>query len=82
MDKTVNINITMPKVQYKLNIAGGRGRDGKSAYAVAVENGYVGTEEEWLDSLKAKVRIGAETPEDLRDNELFFLEVGEELDNG
>lgn len=27
------------------------GADGKSAYEIAVENGYVGTEEEWLDSL-------------------------------
>lgn len=63
MNKTVNINITMPKVQtelivnsgkgeYKLNIAGGRGREGKSAYEVAVAHGFVGTEQEWLDSLK------------------------------
>lgn len=28
------------------------GNDGKSAYELAVENGYTGTEEEWLDSLK------------------------------
>jgi Collagen triple helix repeat (20 copies) len=30
---------------------GGTGTEGKSAYEVAVENGFVGTEEEWLDSL-------------------------------
>lgn len=29
-----------------------RGKDGKSAYEVAVDNGYVGTEEEWLRSLR------------------------------
>lgn len=29
-----------------------RGRPGKSAYEVAVDNGYTGTEEEWLASLK------------------------------
>ena len=30
---------------------GGTGEDGKSAYEIAVENGFVGTEEEWLESL-------------------------------
>ena len=32
---------------------GGAGQDGKSAYEIAVENGFVGTEEEWLASLNA-----------------------------
>lgn len=31
---------------------GGTGADGKSAYEIAVENGFVGTEQEWLESLK------------------------------
>lgn len=31
---------------------GADGNDGKSAYELAVDNGYVGTEEEWLTSLK------------------------------
>ena len=30
------------------------GADGKSAYEIAVDNGYSGTEAEWLDSLKGK----------------------------
>ena len=30
------------------------GLDGKSAYEIAVDHGYVGTEEEWLESLKGK----------------------------
>ena len=29
--------------------------DGKSAYQVALDNGFVGTEEEWLESLKMDV---------------------------
>lgn len=33
---------------------GDKGNDGKSAYAVAVENGFDGTEEEWLKSLKGE----------------------------
>ena len=33
-------------------IPGPAGEDGKSAYEIAVENGFVGTEQEWLDSLQ------------------------------
>lgn len=29
-----------------------KGKDGKSAYEIALENGFVGTETEWLESLK------------------------------
>ena len=29
-----------------------KGEDGKSAYQIAVENGFIGTESEWLESLK------------------------------
>ena len=33
--------------------AGGiQGKDGKSAYQIAVKNGFIGTESEWLESLK------------------------------
>ena len=35
-----------------------KGKDGKSAYQIAVEKGFVGTEEEWLASLQ-----GEEGPE-------------------
>lgn len=47
-------------VSYSLSVAivniggGGSGGDGKSAYEIAVENGFVGTEAEWLASLKGK----------------------------
>lgn len=35
--------------------AGGiKGEDGKSAYQIAVENGFEGTESEWLESLKGQ----------------------------
>lgn len=34
--------------------AGAAGEDGKSAYQSAVENGFIGTEEEWLNSLKGE----------------------------
>lgn len=32
----------------------GEGTAGKSAYEIAVENGFVGTEAEWLESLKGE----------------------------
>jgi hypothetical protein len=38
--------------------SGGTGQDGKSAYEIAVENGFVGTEQDWLDSL-----VGAQGPQ-------------------
>lgn len=31
-----------------------KGADGKSAFEIAVENGFIGTETEWLESLKGK----------------------------
>lgn len=40
---------------------GGTGADGKSAYEIAVENGFEGTEEEWLASLKGEPGIQGAT---------------------
>ena len=37
-----------------------KGEDGKSAYQIAVEHGFVGTEEEWVTSLKGKDGVPAE----------------------
>lgn len=36
-----------------LNFKGERGREGKSAYTIAVEHGFIGTEEEWIASLSS-----------------------------
>lgn len=41
--------------------AGPQGPEGKSAYEVAVDNGFEGTEEEWLESLKGET--GATGPQ-------------------
>lgn len=35
-------------------LQGERGQDGKSAYEIAVKNGYIGNEKEWLYSLKGR----------------------------
>lgn len=57
--------------------AGPQGEPGKSAYEVAVDNGFVGTEEEWLASLVATgegtstallTHIQSETPHPVYDD--------------
>lgn len=35
-------------------VGGGTGRDGLSAYEIAVKNGFEGSEQEWLASLKGE----------------------------
>lgn len=41
-------------IQGEKGETGANGTDGKSAYEIAVENGYTGTKAEWLESLKGK----------------------------
>ena len=55
---------------------GERGQDGKSAYEIAVANGYVGDEEQWLASLKGR---DGERGQDGRDGESAFEAAGGEL---
>lgn len=47
-------------VDGKDGINGIDGKDGKSAYEIAVEHGFQGSEEEWLESLKGKDGVGGE----------------------
>lgn len=47
----IQLNVNMP------NIKGDAGKDGASAYLTAVKNGFVGTEREWLESLKANIDV-------------------------
>ena len=49
------ITLTLAKkyVQKTIAEAGGiKGDDGKSAYQIALDNGFSGTESEWLESLQ------------------------------
>ena len=39
------------------------GKDGLSAYEIALKNGFVGTESEWLSSLKGKDGVNGNSPE-------------------
>lgn len=48
----------------ELKSGGTQGPPGKSAYEIAVENGFEGTEQEWLESLKGKDGRDGEKGED------------------
>ena len=50
-------NETPVKVQANV-LVGLKGKDGKSAYEIAVKHGYTGTEEEWVKSLTPKGGAG------------------------
>ncbi len=55
ISRTANRNVvpgTNPLIWVKASDRGNKGDSGKSAYAIAVENGFSGTVEEWLESLK------------------------------
>jgi hypothetical protein len=49
-----------------------KGQDGKSAYQIALEHGFVGTEEEWIASNKLVYKIVTELPE-VGDSSIFYL---------
>lgn len=50
--KNSNVPPTPDLYQQLLQKISEKGKDGKSAYEIAVEHGFVGTEAEWLESLK------------------------------
>ena len=48
------VNDLVENIELTPGPAGESGADGKSAYQSAVEKGFEGTEEEWLESLKGE----------------------------
>jgi len=46
-----------------------KGQDGKSAYEIAIDNGFSGTEQEWIDSL---IGASGETP-NIGENGNWFI---------
>lgn len=81
--KSISINNGEPKqptINGNINldisvISGEQGQDGKSAYQIAVENGYIGTEQEWLASLKGH------DGRDGQDGQIPTIEIGD-VDTG
>lgn len=49
----INLNVSIPGVKGENGQDGRNGADGLSAYDIAQLNGYTGTQQEWLESLKA-----------------------------
>lgn len=58
--------------------AGTDGKDGLSAYEVAVRNGFTGTEDEWLASLRGEEGISGIVGFELRDGYLFAVSENSE----
>ena len=59
--KKIDVKLEKKYINVQMQNYGTRGIPGASAYQVAVQNGYVGTEEEWLESLVGPA--GPEGPE-------------------
>lgn len=56
-DKPINLNLTMPGIKGDNGQDGRNGADGLSSYDIAQLEGFKGSRQEWLDSLKAKVEV-------------------------
>lgn len=56
-EKPVNMNINIPGLKGVDGTDGRNGADGLSAYDIAQLEGFRGTRQEWLESLKAKVEL-------------------------
>lgn len=52
-DQPINLNVAIPGVQGKDGENGHNGVDGLSAYDIAQLEGFTGTRQEWIESLKA-----------------------------
>lgn len=57
IDQTVDLAATAPSTVTQFTIGTPRGPRGASAYEVAVAEGYVGTEPEWLASLGSRIHV-------------------------
>lgn len=50
----IQVNVNIPNFEGKPGRDGNDGRDGDDAYRIAVRNGFLGTEKEWLLTLKGQ----------------------------
>ena len=55
-----------------------RGLDGKSAYQIALENGFEGTEEEWLESLEGKAGYSPSVHLDRKENGVLITAINQD----
>lgn len=72
-----NSTIENEQISFELLLStiykGEDGKDGKSAYEIAVENGFEGTEEEWLESLGGNISVEEWNAESNANN---YIETG------
>jgi hypothetical protein len=52
--EVIDLNLTKQDFVVSLSRTGGQGAQGLSAYQIAVNEGFVGTEEQWIESLKGE----------------------------
>lgn len=72
------INALLASIQDKVNR--GEIKDGASAYEIACQHGYTGTEEQWLASLRgAKLRFEDLSEADIKELQKPVIEAGEKL---
>lgn len=57
---TIDVDTTSIDGEITVDIDGIPGSPGKSAYQIAVEHGFEGTEEEWLESMKINKEVLSE----------------------
>lgn len=57
---TIDVDTTIIDGEITVDIDGIPGAPGKSAYQIAVEHGFEGTEEEWLESMKINKEVLSE----------------------
>lgn len=58
----IQVNVNIPNFEGKPGRDGINGRDGDDAYRIAVRNGFLGTEKEWLLTLKGQDGNSAAAP--------------------
>ena len=65
----IQVNVNIPNFEGKPGKDGTNGRDGDDAYRIAVRNGFLGTEKEWLLTLKGQDGKSASAPSIIRQTE-------------
>lgn len=67
----IQINLSIPNFEGKPGKDGVNGRDGDDAYRIAVRNGFLGTEKEWLATLQGKSATATLSRKTLLNNNIW-----------
>ena len=72
-EKPLNLNVSIPGIKGDNGQDGRNSADGLSAYDIAQLEGFTGTRQEWLESLKAKVTL-PETVTELKRKNIYIAD--------